>query len=233
MLSEWLIPIVRSPFWDRLIARMRSDRFRRQAGAVFISVTCHLIVVMLFLVHGNDRLRGDASRTLEGVQGDGDAAVLPIDLKLIRAQAEGQSSRAAAPKPPSVAAKATVAAADTTEASAVATATEEAQPSDAMPADSVAAGQADGEQDILAQIARCLPDGVRPALAAKLDLVLDAHGKLTAAPRLEVSADAKPVRDVKDENLVIQAVLQCGPYSISGGGGSFAIAANFAATKSP
>lgn len=234
MLSTVLTPIMRSRFWDDLAVQLRSDRFRRRLFAVTASVACHLILIMAFLWAGKDGLRGQVSPSLEGSAMDGDAAAMPIDLKVLRGQEEGQAVRRVSPEPSVVAVKAPAMPAENASDKEAAQASTSAEPaaqlSNALPADSLADGRADGTQDILSQIARCLPDGVRPALPARLDLTLDAKGELVAAPRMEQAANA--ARDVKAENLVVQAALQCGPYKMPGGG-SFEIAADFSKVGAP
>lgn len=77
----------------------------------------------------------------------------------------------------------------------------------------IQSGDPDGAQNLLRQIARCLPADRRPVIAgAKLAVSLDAGGSLTAAPSLDISTSRASEEEIADANLVIQAALQCGPY---------------------
>lgn len=221
---------MRSRAWDNLASEMRTDRFRQRSAAVAISVACHLLILMAFLWVGNEGLRGQPSRALDGGPTDGDAAIMPIDLKLVRGQDQGQSDRTAAPAPVTIVAKVADAPPANRLSNEAAALAENARPSAAMPADSLADGISDADQDILGQIARCLPSGMRPVLAARLDLRLDAKGNLTSAPRLERVAATGSGEDLAAENSVVQAALQCGPYVVPGGG-NFMIVADFSKSK--
>lgn len=78
------------------------------------------------------------------------------------------------------------------------------------------AGQPDGSQSLLRQIARCLPSGARPSLPfARLIIVLDKDGALSAAPRLATAMPYGSSDAIKDADRVVQAALQCGPYHTS------------------
>lgn len=222
---------MRSGFWDDFVSEARTDRFRRKLAAAAISISCHLIVVAAFLWSGNETLRGQASHSLDGAGDDGDAAMPPIDLKLIKARSEARNAidapTAQMPVPASDAMLPSVTTDEPTMVETVAPKNETIPPSAAMPADTVADGKTHADQNILDQIARCLPPGVRPSLSAKLDLRLDATGNLAAAPQLEWVGGQGSRDAIAAENAVVQAALQCGPYVVPNGAGSFAIAADF------
>ena len=172
MLSNAFETIMRSRFWDHLASEIRSERFQRRFAATMISVTSHLLIIMAFFWTGNGALRGQVSRSLEGESADGDAALTSIDVKLIEAQGEVHASRQRIPiimtsraAAPNVSPTSQPAVTDTAAASE---ADPPAQPSTALPSDTVADGQADADRKILDQIARCLPPGFtrhwRPSL---------------------------------------------------------------------
>ena len=233
MLSGILTPIMRSRFWDEIARKMRTDRFRRFSSAAGISVACHLIIVMAFLWVGNQKLEGQPSPSLDGGTADGDAAVMPLDLKLINGKGEAQSSQDASSASSTSALPTGVQPAATTmsvENASASVASEQTATSTAMPADTLADGQSDADQHILEQIARCLPQGVRPSLTARLNLQLDGQGNLAAAPSLDWVGSDRDTASLSVENSVVQAALQCGPYIVPNGGGTFAIAADFSKT---
>jgi len=66
---------------------------------------------------------------------------------------------------------------------------------------------------LLAEVARCLPIGVRPHLDATLTLAADQNGNLTSAPTIAFSGPNSSKEDARLADLVVQAALQCGPYS--------------------
>jgi hypothetical protein len=86
-----------------------------------------------------------------------------------------------------------------------------------LPVD-VQAGQPHGSEDLLRQIARCLPSSLRPNIPfARLVLVLGKDGALRAAPQIDVSVPFASRDTVRDADRVVQAALQCGPYRMSSG----------------
>jgi hypothetical protein len=91
----------------------------------------------------------------------------------------------------------------------------------------VQSGDLEGAQNLLRQIARCLPPDKRPVISgAKLAVRLDAAGVLTAAPDLDLSTAVASKEAIAEANLVIQAALQCGPYQAPGAL-DYALAADF------
>lgn len=91
-----------------------------------------------------------------------------------------------------------------------------------------------GDQTLLAQLARCLPPDVHPALTtAFLDLNLDDKGVLSAVPRMEIDLDTASPADIRAANSVIQAALQCGPYIVPDHkAGQFKLVPDFSALTS-
>jgi hypothetical protein len=91
-----------------------------------------------------------------------------------------------------------------------------------------AGGDPSAADELLAQIARCLPPGERPRLLAqRLVLVIGSQGVLTAAPRVDselplVTAESRAAAD-----RVVQAALQCGPYPQATEGRVVAIPVDF------
>ncbi len=198
-------------------------------------MACHLIIVMAFLWAGNQKLEGQTSPSLDGGTTDGDAAVMPLDLKLINGKDQAKpspdtlSSSSSSALPNEVQPAATSTSVNNALASVAPTQT---GASAAMPADKLADGQSDADQHILEQIARCLPEGLRPALTARLNLQLDGQGNLAAAPSLDWAGSDRETASLSVENSVVQAALQCGPYIVPNGGGTFAIAADFSQLSS-
>lgn len=77
------------------------------------------------------------------------------------------------------------------------------------------AGDPKGQGELLRQIARCLPPGVRPALPlARLEIDLDDNGMLRAAPRLR-RYPLMSSQDTLMADRIVQAALQCAPYTRS------------------
>jgi hypothetical protein len=68
--------------------------------------------------------------------------------------------------------------------------------------------------NILAQIARCLHPGDRPALAfGHLTLSIGPDGRLRASPEVRSSLPQLSPADRQAADRIAQAVLQCGPYT--------------------
>lgn len=77
-------------------------------------------------------------------------------------------------------------------------------------------GDPDGNQNLLRQIARCLPPGSRPVIPfAKLTIELDQNGGLRLAPTLNASMPYASKDVVREADRIVQAALQCGPYRTS------------------
>jgi hypothetical protein len=98
---------------------------------------------------------------------------------------------------------------------------------------SLQGGDVEGEQNLLRQIARCLPADRRPVIAgATLTVRIDRSGALAAAPALDLSLAFTSRETIADANLVIQAALQCGPYASPGGDGAdYALTPDFSFLK--
>lgn len=76
--------------------------------------------------------------------------------------------------------------------------------------DPVAAG------DLLNQIARCLPADLRPDLSlARLVIEIGDDGRLAAAPQMVLPPLLTSATDRASADRVVQAALQCGPYTSS------------------
>jgi hypothetical protein len=74
-------------------------------------------------------------------------------------------------------------------------------------------GDPHAADELLAQIARCLPASLRPRLVAqRLILKLDAGGALAAAPLIESTLPLITAEQRAEADRVVQAALQCGPY---------------------
>jgi hypothetical protein len=85
----------------------------------------------------------------------------------------------------------------------------------------VQSGDSEAAQNLLRQIARCLPRDKRPVIdQATLTIQLDASGALAAAPGLDMSLAFASPEAIVQANTVIQAALQCGPYDAPGGAGA-------------
>jgi hypothetical protein len=68
--------------------------------------------------------------------------------------------------------------------------------------------------ELLNQIAKCLPADVRPRLAAqRLILKIGPHGALVAAPVIDSSLPLLTAEARAEADKVVQAALQCGPYT--------------------
>ena len=101
------------------------------------------------------------------------------------------------------------------------------------PQASVQGGDVEGKQNLLRQIARCLPADRRPVIAgATLTVRIDHSGALAAAPAVDLSLAFTSRETIADANLVIQAALQCGPYASPGGDGAdYALTPDFSFLK--
>jgi hypothetical protein len=74
-------------------------------------------------------------------------------------------------------------------------------------------GDPDGDQNLLRQIARCLPPGSRPVIPlAKLTIELDPTGALRLAPTMSSTLPYASKDEVREADRIVQAALQCGPY---------------------
>ncbi|THD60774.1 hypothetical protein [Phenylobacterium sp.] len=75
-------------------------------------------------------------------------------------------------------------------------------------------GDPTATSELLTQIARCLPAGLRPNLPAqRLVLRLAENGGLAAAPSIESIVPILTAEDRAVADQVVQAALQCGPYT--------------------
>jgi hypothetical protein len=94
-------------------------------------------------------------------------------------------------------------------------------------------GAVEGEQNLLRQIARCLPADRKPAIdGATLAIRLDAAGGLAAAPAMDMSLALASPETIADANRIVQAALQCGPYAPPGGSGAdYALRPDFSFLK--
>lgn len=76
-----------------------------------------------------------------------------------------------------------------------------------------AGGNPRSADELLVQIARCLPGTLRPHLwAQRLILKLDANGALADAPTIDSTMPMLTAADRAAADRVVQAALQCGPY---------------------
>jgi hypothetical protein len=74
-------------------------------------------------------------------------------------------------------------------------------------------GDPDGSENILRQIARCLPAGLRPTIrTAHLHIELNADGQLRLAPMMQADGAYASRDALRAADRVVQAALQCGPY---------------------
>ncbi|PVM88822.1 hypothetical protein [Caulobacter endophyticus] len=90
------------------------------------------------------------------------------------------------------------------------------------------AGDPDGAENLLRQIARCLPVDRAPNIGGStLNISLAADGRLAAAPDLTFAAGTASSQRIEEANLVIQAALQCGPYAMGGKPAQVALAPDF------
>lgn len=97
---------------------------------------------------------------------------------------------------------------------------DQAAASSSAPAQSGGGGESD-KAGVLAEVARCLPAGLRPRLAfTTLTLAADKDGALSAAPVVTFTGPNTSKEDASTADLIVQAALQCGPYqsaSLKGG----------------
>ena len=95
-----------------------------------------------------------------------------------------------------------------------------------------AGGDPRASDDLLIQIARCLPPQLRPRLMAqRLVLRLDAGGALAAAPQIESALPLLTAQDRAEADRVVQAALQCGPYRQASAAGVVSLAVDFSALR--
>lgn len=96
-----------------------------------------------------------------------------------------------------------------------------------------AAGGGANAMGVLAEVARCLPAGMRPQLSlATLTLSADQEGKLIAAPVVVFPSASISKEDAQTADLIVQAALQCGPYrDLQLKGRSVAVPADFTAQQ--
>src|SRR5262249_31575577 len=68
--------------------------------------------------------------------------------------------------------------------------------------------------DLLAQIARCLPPGLRPSLGfSQLTLSIGPDGRLQAAPQVTSTLPQLSAADRLAADRIVQAAILCGPYA--------------------
>lgn len=90
------------------------------------------------------------------------------------------------------------------------------------------AGDPGGRQNLLRQIARCLPSGRHPALkTTKLTIQLDSEGKLRAPPTVDLPRPLVSKDVIESADQVVQAALQCGPYKVGTIASVFELVADF------
>lgn len=218
---------------QRLKALWKKD----SAVGVASSLLLHASLAAIFLVANTNTLRGDAGKS-DGVSGQGDGEwVVPATLALHHPLAERlptQASEAERSLVPDVSSEILQASPHFDQQAAEERETSPDQiekvPVEAgVQVGGAAPGQPDGSLGLLEQIARCLPDNVRPDLRpAMLTLELDETGKLRAVPALEVNTDTLTRDQLRASNMIIQASLQCGPYLTGASNGStIQLAADF------
>jgi hypothetical protein len=67
--------------------------------------------------------------------------------------------------------------------------------------------------DLLSQVARCLPPDYRPVLSfSQLTLTIGPDGRLRAAPEVNSTLPRLTAEDRLAADRIVQAALQCGPY---------------------
>jgi hypothetical protein len=95
------------------------------------------------------------------------------------------------------------------------------------------AGSPLDDAEVLRQIARCLPAGLRPSLSgARLIIDVDDAGALRAPPRFEFGGLFHSKEETLQADHVVQAALQCGPYTDPvARGRTLALAVDFAGTR--
>lgn len=75
-------------------------------------------------------------------------------------------------------------------------------------------GDPTATSDLLAQIARCLPQDLRPTLAfSQLTLAIGPDGRLAAAPIVRSTLPQTGAEGRLIADKVVQAALLCGPYA--------------------
>ncbi|WP_332773884.1 hypothetical protein [Phenylobacterium sp.] len=80
----------------------------------------------------------------------------------------------------------------------------------------LAGGDPAAAGDLLNQIARCLPADLRPDLSlARLVIEIGDDGRLAAAPQMVLPPLLTSTADRASADRVVQAALQCGPYTSS------------------
>lgn len=78
----------------------------------------------------------------------------------------------------------------------------------------MAGGDPAAPSELLNQIAKCLPANLRPRLVAqRLILKIGARGALAAAPVIDSSLPLLTAEARVEADKVVQAALQCGPYT--------------------
>ncbi|ESQ82802.1 hypothetical protein ABENE_20645 [Asticcacaulis benevestitus DSM 16100 = ATCC BAA-896] len=204
------------------------------ATAVASSLALHGLLVFCLLLSPLSDLKGNAGRS-EGSVGIGDGmsaitvqivtvpqmidkAKVPQDVTVDGAVDETHTSMSETFARPDMSATKT----DTPPASQSEVAghvnLEDAKPNAAANLSGGAApGVIDGHLTLLQQIARCLPPNVRPDLSpAHLRLAVALNGTLSAVPMLTVDVASLDRDQLREANQIIQASLQCGPYSLGG-----------------
>lgn len=106
--------------------------------------------------------------------------------------------------------------------------------SSGAPAQSGGGGNSDSS-GVLAEVARCLPAGLRPRLAlTTLTLAANQDGALSAAPVVTFAGPNVSKDDARTADLIVQAALQCGPYqNPSLKGGTLVLPADFGDLETP
>jgi len=96
-----------------------------------------------------------------------------------------------------------------------------------------AGGDPAAPSELLNQIAKCLPDDLRPHLTAqRLVLKIGPSGALAAAPVIDSSFPLLTREARAEADKVIQAALQCGPYANAvSAGGVVAVAVDFSGIR--
>ncbi|MDC7675542.1 hypothetical protein [Asticcacaulis machinosus] len=217
--------------WRRGLFRMVSERNPRHLQLLrprmylggLVSLAIHLIIFLFIFASRPDNLSGIASNSFTGSGNDTATfqsvrlVSAPLNSEEKPAQSENSPLETEAEKLPREQDTADTAKPFeeipspeplATNASPLQAAADVSKPSDAA-----ANGSPDGTQNILSQIARCLPPGSRPTLVgAQLHLELDEIGALLAVPKVSMDLATSSKADVKSANQIIQAALQCGPY---------------------
>jgi hypothetical protein len=96
-----------------------------------------------------------------------------------------------------------------------------------------AGGDPAATDELLSQIAKCLPSGMRPRLIAqRLVLNIGPHGGLAVAPMIDSTLPLLTAEDRAAADIVVQAALQCGPYQPSEANRTVSLAVDFSAISS-